>query len=630
MSADQENDVTDVPLEIINRNNALPETRLVELGDDHVPASRAKANRHQRAPAATNDNIKRPSFALYEEPREIAGKRYRPGVWWHWSKKNKSGDFVGIDDFVCSPLHVDAVTCDVEGNNFGRLLRMVTTLGHWRTWPMPMDLLSGSGEELRAKLLNMGVEIDYGNRALLMRYLQETVPEKQIRCSLQTGWVDDSFVLPDKTYGPQADLLVFQSGQLTQEEFGTAGTLEGWREHVAMPAIGNPMLMLGISAAFAGPLLRKVCQKEGGGIHFVGDSSTGKTTILQAACSVWGGESYARSWRTTSNGIEGAASLFNDCLLALDEISECDPSDVSAIVYALGNGTGKQRADRTGRARTVTRWRVFILSTGERSIETSMADGGLRAKAGQAVRLVNIPCARKHGVFDELHGHLTGTSLSDSIKRATAKHYGHAGRKFLSALAMSPTDFAAKLAEVRADPRLNPPGMEGQEQRVAARLALVALAGQLATRCKLTGWDEDAPIQAAALALEIWRNDRPKGNDEPNAILQQLQDFIDKHGDSRFSPANSDGDGYPVVRDRAGWFLGAGGHRTYLFTAGGLREALSGFDYRRALDVLASERILVVQGKDKARTRSIGGTKSRLYEICPNRLGDRDSNTEHE
>ena len=86
--------------------------------------------------------------------------------------------------------------------------------------------------------------------------------------------------------------------------------------------------------------------------------------------------------------MEGAAALFNDCLLALDEISECDPREVGAIVYSLGNGRGKQRAGRSGNARGVTRWRCFILSSGERSIATTMLEGGHRAKAGQAVRLI--------------------------------------------------------------------------------------------------------------------------------------------------------------------------------------------------------------------------------------------------
>jgi putative DNA primase/helicase len=67
------------------------------------------------------------------------------------------------------------------------------------------------------------------------------------------------------------------------------------------------------------------CNAEGGDIHFVGDSSTGKTTAIEAACSTWGGANYRRSWHTTANGMEGAAALFNDGLLAFDEISECDP-----------------------------------------------------------------------------------------------------------------------------------------------------------------------------------------------------------------------------------------------------------------------------------------------------------------
>jgi hypothetical protein len=72
--------------------------------------------------------------------------------------------------------------------------------------------------------------------------------------------------------------------------------------------------------------------------------------------------------------MEGAAALFNDSLLALDEISECDPRDVGAIVYSLGNGRGKQRAQRTGAARSVVRWRCMVISSGERAIATHMQE----------------------------------------------------------------------------------------------------------------------------------------------------------------------------------------------------------------------------------------------------------------
>jgi putative DNA primase/helicase len=68
---------------------------------------------------------------------------------------------------------------------------------------------------------------------------------------------------------------------------------------------------------------------------------------------------------------------------------------VDEIVYALANGIGKQRANRAGGARPVTRWRCITLSSGERTLETIMADAGIEAKAGQLVRCLNIESKRE-------------------------------------------------------------------------------------------------------------------------------------------------------------------------------------------------------------------------------------------
>ena len=38
-----------------------------------------------------------------------------------------------------------------QDNNFGRLLRFRNTVGRWREWAMPMELLRGSGDELRGE-----------------------------------------------------------------------------------------------------------------------------------------------------------------------------------------------------------------------------------------------------------------------------------------------------------------------------------------------------------------------------------------------------------------------------------------------------------------------------------------------
>lgn len=138
-----------------------------------------------------------------------------------------------------------------------------------------------------------------------------------------------------------------------------------------------------------------------------------------------------RTWRATSNGLEGVAALLSDTCLCLDEINEADPREIGAIVYSLGNGTGKTRANRVGSARDAHRWRLSLLSTGERSISAAMQEGGKQAKAGQLVRLLNIPANRTYGVFDDLHHFEDGRPMSDFFKTECARHYGHAGPKFV-------------------------------------------------------------------------------------------------------------------------------------------------------------------------------------------------------
>lgn len=564
----------------------------------------------------------RPCFRVLNDWAETsAGEKLRPGVWYFGLKAGRGDDPPTLSQqWVCSPLHVEAVTMDGQENNFGRLLRFRNTAGKWREWAMPMELLAAAGDELRRELLAMGVLIDPSAHRLLSQYLQATTPKRRVSCALQVGWCRTSFVLPDAVIGPAAASVIFQSGERGHDEYTRAGTLTEWQAEIAARAVGNPLLTLALSAAFAGPLLER-CNAEGGGAHFVGDSSTGKTTLLEAACSVWGGPNYRRSWRSTANGMEGAAAMFNDCLLALDEISECDPREVGAIVYALGNGRGKQRASRSGGARSVTRWRCFVLSSGERTIDTTMTEGGHRVKAGQAVRMLDIPTARRFGAWDELHGTPSGTAFSDALKRAAATHYGNAGRAFLEWLTRDGRDFCELLERFKTLPQFSCTGGEGQHKRAAARFALLALAGELATEYGITPWQEGAALTAAVECFNAWAAMRGRGNDERRQILERVAAFIERHGDGRFS--NADSAAEAQIRDRAGWWRDTAQGREYLFTCEGLREALKGFDFKRALDVLQEAGAIPRPGAsgERAVSQRIAGRPVRVYPVQAEKLG---------
>lgn len=562
----------------------------------------------------------RPKFCVLDDWIETSNGKMKPGVWFFGIKQGKDDSPpTPTQSWICSPLHVEAVTFDGGDNNFGRLLRFKNTLGRWREWAMPMEMLKAGGDDMRGELLSMGVEIDPSAKTLLSNYLQSKPPKRRMRCALQVGWCDGSFVLPDTVIGPNGSDVIFQTGERGHDEHTVGGSLEGWQSEISALAVGNPLLLLALSSAFAGPMLAR-CNAEGGGVHFVGDSSTGKTTLLEAGCSVWGGPNYRRSWRSTANGMEGAAALFNDCLLALDEISECDPREVGAIVYSLGNGRGKQRAGRSGSARAVSRWRCFILSSGERTIATTMAEGGHRAKAGQAVRLLDIPAARTFGAWDKLHHLPSGTAFSDSIKRASVTHHGHAGRSFLEKLTRDGRDFCALLETIKGLPMFSADGGEGQDKRAAGRFALLALAGEVATEYGITGWPEGEAINAATECFKVWQSVRGKGNDERRQILEKVSGFIERHGSGRFSDADAASD--TPVRDRAGWWKDAGEGREYLFTSDGMREAVKGFDFNRAIMALIEAGAMPkpkADGKTSGLFR-IEGRRVRLYSINPERL----------
>ncbi|MGZ8218525.1 DUF927 domain-containing protein, partial [Methylomagnum sp.] len=279
-----------------------------------------------------DDEPARPSYVVREEWSQYGP----PGVWFHSSRSGGKGkDPEPFDLRVCSPLHVEAVTCTDDERNFGRLLRFQDTFKRWRTWAMPMEMLRGSCEEVRGELLSAGVLIDYQERARLAEYLQWRIPKKRIVAAIRTGWTRDgaAFVLPEEVIG-SADVYYQSESMHSEGAAEKRGDFAAWKADIAARCIGNPVLALSLCVALAGPLLAKV-QRDSGGLHWVGDSSTGKTTALNVGCSVWGGDTFRRTWRATANGLEGAAAALNDTCLCLDEINEADPKEIGSIVYAL-------------------------------------------------------------------------------------------------------------------------------------------------------------------------------------------------------------------------------------------------------------------------------------------------------
>lgn len=553
-----------------------------------------------------------PCWRVYLDWWTEKGKKgRRPGVYYHGRVDNADGSATRTDEWVCGPLQIEATTFDRRGESFGRLLRFRDSTNRWHEWNMPMMMLKGDCSDLRGELLNMGLVIDPKHRLKLTHYLMSRAPKRRVLAALSLGWHDGSFVLPDGVIG-DGDIR-FQSESASPPDFEQRGTLDGWRRDVSARAIGNSVLTLSISAAFAGPLL-DLAHIEHAGLHFYGDSSDGKTTVVRGGVSVWGGNALLRTWRATANGLEAAAAESNDSLLALDEIGQAPGREIGAIIYQLANGQGKARANVKGGARRRASWRTVVLSSGERTIESHMQSEGARYHAGQDVRLINLPVSgHKYGVFDVLHDAIDGRVFADSIKSATKRYHGHAGPAFVRWLiAQQDLDVGAAIDEITKAMRPE----SGQEGRVANQLALIGAAGELATAAEITGWRAGDATKAAIGAFRLWQSERGQGSTEDRQILEAVRSFIERHAEARFS--SFEGLSQHGTRDRAGFTetCPVTGEAHYLFLTAGLREAINGHDLKRAISALTAADWLIRKDPTKASSqKKISGSNHRVYII---------------
>jgi len=507
---------------------------------------------------------------------------------------------------LCSALEIVASTRDSEDKNHGLLLRVKTSGGYWHEWSMPMEMLAGSGEEYRRTLLSLGLRLSSGSKMhrKLHELLSRSEPvEKALNVS-RIGWHGRTFVLPDAVFGEKSgERVVYQSGAVLQHAFRSRGTLDKWRDNVARLAVGNSRLVVSISAAFAAPLL-KLVGLESGGLHFRGGSSSGKTTALKVAGSVWGGggvKGYVKSWRATDNGLEGVAVAHSDALLCLDELAQVSPEAAAKAVYMLGNEQGKQRLNRSGVARSVAEWRLLFLSSGELSLADKIAQSHrpqAKIMAGQQVRFIDLSAdaGKGYGLFENCHEcGRDSRKFSDLLKENAALSYGVAARVFLSKLARQDFEeirqaiFITQTRFVDAVAR----DADGQVQRVAQRFALMAAGGDLATRWGITGWRRDEALGAAKRCFCDWLASRgTNGPAELTDGIAQVRSFIEANGNSRFEHWKGEAE-RPTI-NRVGFRREQHGDTLYyILPEAWKREVCKGFDHQMIARALLERDILV-------------------------------------
>jgi putative DNA primase/helicase len=591
---------------------------------------------HQEAIAAekrtqTRELFKGSEFAVIEYR-----KGFKNGV--YWQEPFGEDDVPKHPTLLCSPLIVVAETRDTEQSNWGRLLSWLDNDGHSHNWACPVEMLAATDTaEFRRELVRNGLTIVTNGKARqkLVDYVLSVKPQSQdrVRCVTKTGWHGARYVLSNRVYGKQEGESVIYQG-VTNGDFASSGTLSDWQREVAARAVGNSRIVFAISTAFAGALV-EMANESGGGFQFTGETSKGKTsTLIDPAASVCGHpDRFAKKWRTTANGLEALCLSRNHSTLMLDDLGQSDAKECGQAAYLIANGQGKARMQKEGGNRPLSTWKVMILSSGEVDIAQHMAEAGKVAKGGQVVRLPSIPADAGAGIFalERLHDQLDGRQFSDTLKAVTREYFGTAGEAFLEKLTVPATlkettdSIRGGINEIVKLMKITD-GAAPEVGRVAARFALVAFAGELATRFGVTGWDKGEALKSSIRCFDDWLNDAggAMGADD-KALFAQVSAFLQAHGASRFPPHDISPDDLQRIQNRAGFSHNNGENVFYWVESGAFkRELCKGFNPTAAAKNLVKAGWLE-QGSDriqqKKRINAIGGKGLWFYVMTFNALG---------
>lgn len=280
------------------------------------------------------------------------------------------------------------------------------------------------------------------------------------------------------------------------------GTLDGWKSNVAEAAKNSHYIMIGLCSALAGMCIY-FTKIESGGIHIYGNSSTGKSTVLKVAASVFGDSSYILDWNITEAAFEQQAESRNHGLLLADELILLDSNRQAAaqkmqkFVYMLGSGTGKSRSN-TFQERSAS-WQVVGLSNGEEALRQHASAGLMNRKDGERARFVDVPvdCDNDMGIFSSLtEGVSSSAEYAERLNENCNNYYGTAGdafiRKILAKVNQKSSDYiASKLKHYIAEfLEKNNVGSNGLEKRIATRFALAYASGILGIKTKVLPFTE--------------------------------------------------------------------------------------------------------------------------------------------
>lgn len=363
---------------------------------------------------------------------------------------------------------------------------------------LPLSTITAGDKSIVAAHAARGVHL--AGRPMLDRFHHQVAalaafPHHDI--AVESGWNADVYALQDgRTFSAYRGHDVPNAFELRPGKNASVGTLPEWQEEVAAPLAGQPLGSFLLAASFVPILLRFMPEVPNVAIEVVGAEGIGKTTLLRAVASTYGGpggDGCTRYWESFASGPDALPDLVAahcDQLLILDEANalEASPDKRSfekAYVH-LGYDLGRCQTASGSLHSAGLSYRGFVLLAGNESLRDKAQRQQL---PGEQIVTLTVPPNSEHGIFSKLPARFAdGAAFAEALMAGTRGAHGTAVPSFLTKLCVDIREDMPGLQKRLNDwqnrflTKVGVDRNDGKQLRMARVFAAVYAAGLLAKR----------------------------------------------------------------------------------------------------------------------------------------------------
>lgn len=455
---------------------------------------------------------------------------------------NANGNLIVLSNQLISPV---ALTRTADGKSgYGVVFRVLID-GSAHEFIADSKIVFTGTMKLFGELADAGINISPSQVKEFKVYIQAcmSMPKLAIKFTLpQAGFAENRlvFALGKRVLVGQAEIDAsneYVVRSKSAEGLTAQGTHEYYTESVLKAAKAHPQ-RFAICAALAAPLAQ-IVGYEGGGLHLYGASGCGKSTLLQLAASVFGSgaepgdgsqEPLIARWSSTGNALEALTAQLSGVIFCIDELGAFRASRLNSTLYKVLSGKGQARMTSDLELAKQHKASVFMLSSGELSVEDKLRQNRESINGGIPARLPSM-------LMESSHMALSGETMletaqrMESLKEALCKNGGHIGSLFIQGL-LDSADSASELENIIREQwdelveQLTDYASNSIQRRVIRRFALVLLAGLLAKDMDLLPWSDDEIQDAVIFMVERWLSNVETSKSDVERAVDRFTDYL--------------------------------------------------------------------------------------------------------